>query len=118
MISQRIAIALISLVLIWFVIVLIRRKKLKVEYSILWLAMGAVIILVSLWPAMIDVFVEALGIYYLTFIYLVSFSFVLIMLVHFTTIISRLSEREMILAQKQALLEWKLKKLMEGAEKG
>jgi hypothetical protein len=115
MVSLRIIIACISLVLIWSVVTLVRKRKLKVEYSILWLAMGAVIILLSLWPALINILVEALGIYYLTLIFLVSFTFVLLMLIHFSTIVSRLSENEMILAQKQAILEWKIKKLMEGA---
>jgi len=116
MISLRIIIACISLVLIWSVVTLVRKRKLKVEYSILWLAMGAVIILLSLWPMLINVLVEALGIYYLTLIFLVSFTFVLLMLIHFSTIVSRLSDNEMLLAQKQAILEWKIKKLVEGAQ--
>lgn len=114
MISLRIIIAFVSLVLIWSVVALVRKRKLKVEYSILWMAMGCVIVLLSLWPTLINIFVEVLGIYYLTLIFLVSFTFVLLMLIHFSTIVSRLSENEMILAQKQAILDWKLGKLMEG----
>lgn len=113
MISLRIIIACISLVLIWSVAALVRKRKLKVEYSILWMTMGGVIVLLSLWPTLINIFVQVLGIYYLTLIFLVSFTFVLLMLIHFSTIVSRLSENEMILAQKQAILEWKLRKLME-----
>ena len=75
--------------------------------------MGGGIVLLSLWPTLINIFVQVLGIYYLTLIFLVSFTFVLLMLIHFSTIVSRLSENEMILAQKQAILEWKLRKLME-----
>lgn len=113
MISLRIIIACISMVLIWSVVALVRKRKLKVEYSILWMTMGGVIVLLSLWPTLINIFVQVLGIYYLTLIFLVSFTFVLLMLIHFSTIVSRLSENEMILAQKQAILEWKLRKLME-----
>ena len=113
MLSLRILIACVSLALIWSVITLIKKKKLKVEYSLLWLAMGAVIILFSLWPMLVNKFAETLGIYYLTLIFLVSLSFILLMLIHFSTTVSRLSENETALAQKQAILEWKLKKVME-----
>ena len=113
MLSLRILIACVSLALIWSVIVLIKKRRLKVEYSLLWLTMGAVIILFSLWPTLVNKFAETLGIYYLTLIFLVSLSFILLMLIHFSTTVSRLSENETTLAQKQAILEWKLKKVME-----
>ncbi len=113
MLSLRILIACVSLALIWSVITLIKKKKLKVEYSLLWLAIGGVIILFSLWPMLVNKFAETLGIYYLTLIFLVSLSFILLMLIHFSTTVSRLSENETALAQKQAILEWKLKKVME-----
>ncbi len=113
MLSLRILIACVSLVMIWSVITLIKKRRLKVEYSLLWLTMGAVIILFSLWPTLVNKFAETLGIYYLTLIFLVSLSFILLMLIHFSTTVSRLSENETALAQKQAILEWKLKKVME-----
>lgn len=113
MLSLRIFIACVSLALIWSVIALIKKKKLKVEYSLLWLTMGVVIILFSLWPTLVNKLAEVLGIYYLTLIFLVSLSFILLMLIHFSTTVSRLSENETTLAQKQAILEWKLKKVME-----
>ena len=112
MISLRILIACVSLALIWSVIALIKKRKLKVEYSLLWLTMGAVIILFSLWPTLVNKFAETLGIYYLTLIFLVSLSFILLILIHFSTTVSRFSENETTLAQKQAILEWKLKKLV------
>lgn len=97
---------LASAILLLYILEMVRRRKLREEYSILWLA-GAVIMLVfSLkrdWLVRIS---DAAGIYYPpSFLFLISVFFILLILIHFSITISKLYQMNKRMAQEIALLK-------------
>ena len=85
---------------------LVRRKEIKEKYSFLWFLTGASLTVLSLkrdWLASLS---SALGVYYPpTALFLVLNFFMIMMLVHFSIVITKLLTQNQKLAQKIALLE-------------
>jgi hypothetical protein len=85
---------------------LVRRKRLMERYALLWLLAGITVLVLAVWKGLLTKLSNAVGIYYPpSFLFAVAFVFVLAMLVHFSTTISRLSDQNKVLAQRVALLE-------------
>ena len=99
----------VSAVLLSYIIESVRRRRLREEYSILWLVTAAVLLLLSLVRPALDVLARALGIISpVNALFVVGFAFTTIILLHFTTVISRLSRENRDLAQRYALLVYRL----------
>ena len=98
-----------SLLLVAFIYKLIKYKKLKEEYSLLWLAFGFVFILLSVFRPLLEVFAEAVGIAYapaaLLLVLTLSTFFILI---QFSTVISKLSDNNKNLIQEVGILKAEL----------
>lgn len=95
-----------SLLLVFFIIDLIRRGKLKEKYSLLWIASGGVILLFSLWRDLLHIVSKWVGIFYPpSFIFLLAVIFLLLILLYFSVVISSLSEANKRLAQEIAFLK-------------
>ncbi len=87
------------------VIELIRRGRLKERYSLLWLFLGGLLLILSLSRSLLEFLSHLLGIYYApSFLFLVAFLFLLLITLHFSVVISGLSEKNKRLAQELALL--------------
>ncbi len=104
-----------SLILMMGLIVLIRRKKLREEYSILWLAIVTVFILTAVFGEFLIGLSKMLGIFYppATLFLLLIIGLFLLML-HFSIIISDLKRKVTVLSIKLALLDEKARKEDEG----
>ena len=102
-----IAAAIASLVLIFIVFELVRRRRLRERYALLWLASGVVLLALSLWRGGLNTIAGWLGVetYPPAVLFAVGVLFVLAVLLHYSTVISRLSDQNTILAQRLALLE-------------
>jgi hypothetical protein len=102
----------VSFLLFFLLILLIRKKSLKEEYSLLWMFFSLVFIVLSIWRHGLDYFSFLLGIAYppaaLFVILLMAIFFILI---QFSVIISRLSDKNKTLAQDLALLKFEIGKL-------
>jgi hypothetical protein len=93
------------------VIELIRRNHLKERYSLIWLATAVVLIVFSVWRRLLDVVARFFGIYYPpSFLFLIAILFLIVLLLHFSTILSSLSEQNRRLAQELAILKTKIEK--------
>jgi hypothetical protein len=104
--NQRIEVILLAVLVCGLIFELVRRKRLMERYAILWLLAGITILVLGLWKGLATKLSHAVGIYYPpSFLFAVAFVFVLAMLVHFSTTISRLSDQNKMLAQRLALLE-------------
>jgi len=102
----------VSLLLFIFIIELIRRKKIREDYSIIWLFFGAVFIVFSIWRNGLDVVSHLLGIAYPpAAIFLILLVAVFALLIHFSIIITGLSEKNRTLAQAIGILELELRQL-------
>jgi hypothetical protein len=104
--------ALASLLLLGIVIELIRSRKLRERYALLWLATAGVILLFAAWRSGLHHLSDALGIAYPpNALFVLAMLFVLILLLHFSTVISKLSDRSTLLTQRLALMEERLRQV-------
>ena len=110
---QRALILALGLGMLAFTVELIRRRKLREEYSLLWMLTGIVLLAFALFPGLLYVISASLGLHHLTTMLLIAFVFLLAIVLHFSTVISQHAERETELAQRSAILEWKLQQLEE-----
>jgi hypothetical protein len=105
---KTLAIAATLLVLV-VVVELIRRGRLKERYSLIWLFAGTVLLVLSSSRALLEFVSHQLGIYYPpSFLFLLAFLFLLLITLHFSVVISGLSEKNKRLAQEIALLRQEL----------
>jgi hypothetical protein len=108
--------ALASVALLGIVIELIRARKLRERYALLWLATAAVILVFAAWRSGLHELSRALGVAYPpNALFVLAMLFVLALLLHFSTVISKLSDRTTALTQRLALMEERLREL-EGRE--
>jgi hypothetical protein len=89
----------------FLVIELIRRGRLKERYSLLWLFASGILLVLSSSRSMLELISRLLGIFYApSFLFLLAFLFLLLITLHFSVVISGLSEKNKRLAQELALL--------------
>lgn len=85
---------------------LIRRGLLKEQYAILWLVSAVILLILSVWRGLLDKIAQALGVAYPpSLLFLVAFLFLLLIVLHFSVIISDFSEKNKRLSQEVALLK-------------
>jgi hypothetical protein len=99
-----------SIIFLLFVLELVRKKKIKEQYSILWIILGIVFLVISIWRNLLVIISFSIGIAYPP----VAFLLILIMaifliLIQFSIIITKLSEQNKILTQEIALLRREIK---------
>jgi hypothetical protein len=106
-----IAATVVSLVLVLVVFELIRSRRLRERYALLWLMTGFVLVVLSAWRGGLNTIAGWLGVrgYPPAVLFAVGLLFVILVLLHYSTVISRLSDQNVILAQRLALLEAKLR---------
>lgn len=107
----RVQIASIAFAVLLFVGVfeLVRRGRLRERYALLWLAAGLVLLVLAVWQHLLSVVSKAVGIYYPpNAFFVIAFGFVLLLLLHFSTAVSRLADQTRVLAQRLALLEQRI----------
>ena len=95
-----------SLIVMIFVVESIRRSSLNARYAILWLGASAALLLFSLYRPLLHWVAEILGIAYPpSLLFGLAFLFLLLIMLHYSLVIS--SHRDSIrrLAQSVALLE-------------
>lgn len=108
---QIIAIIL-STALLLFVLELVRKGLLKERYSILWLGSAFMLLLLSVWKGLLDRIAALVGIFYPpSFLFLIAFIFLLLIVLHFSIVISIISEKNRKLAQEIGLLKFKIEKI-------
>ena len=102
-----IAATAVSLLLLLVVFELIRSRRLRERYAILWLATGLVLVALSVWRDGLNTIARWFGVstYPPAVLFAVGLLFVIIVLLHYSTVISKLSDQNTILAQRLALLE-------------
>ena len=113
-IIQRVFLAILGFGILLLTFELIRQRKLREEYSLLWLLAGGVVLLFVLFPEILYWVSELLMLHHLTTMLLVVFLFLLAIVLHYSTVISEISARETELAQQVALLTWQVEQLEKG----
>ena len=114
-----IAAAAASLALLAVVFELIRSRRLRERYALLWLLTGVVLLVLSLWRGGLNTMADWIGIetYPPSVLFAVGLLFVLVVLLHYSTVISKLADQNVILAQRLAILEHELDEARRDAER-
>ena len=96
-----------SLLLLLVVFELIRSRRLRERYALLWLATGVVLLVLSAWRDGLNTIAGWLGVtgYPPAVLFAVGLLFVVLVLLHYSTVISKLADQNTILAQRLAILE-------------
>jgi Uncharacterized conserved protein (DUF2304) len=112
-----IAASIASIVLILVVLELIRGRRLKERYALLWLVTGVVLLVLSLWRDGLNTIAGWLGVsgYPPAILFAAATLFIIVVLLHYSTVLSELSDRNVVLAQRLALLEERLQALSTGS---
>jgi hypothetical protein len=101
--------AIAALLLLFVIFELIRSRRLQERYAMLWLLTGIVILILGLWRGLLSTIADAVGIAYPpSALFVLAAIFILLLLLHYSTVISTLSDQNRILAQRLALLQSKL----------
>jgi hypothetical protein len=107
--TQRIIAIVISAGLLLLILELVRRKRLMERYALLWLFSTFILLVLAVWTGLLTTLASALGISYPpSALFAVAFGVVLVLLVHFSLAVSRLSDQNKVLAQRLGLLQQRL----------
>ncbi len=108
---------LLGVALLLFILDTVRRKRLREQYSLLWIVSAAVMVLAALFIGSIDKLAHAVGIYYPpAFLFLLAILLVFMLQFHFSTVISDLREQNKNLTQDLGLLAAELRALRRAVE--
>ena len=110
--------ALIAGALVYLLIVfyLLKKQKLAVQYAIIWLISGFVLLLFAIFPYIVLVLSDILHVLNpVNFIFLVTLCFVLLILLSLSVVVSGFALRIKRLTQNAALLERRIRELEDGA---
>ena len=95
--------------LLLLVLELVRRRALMERYALLWLFSSLVILGLAVWTDALRVLAEMVGIVSApNALFFVAMGFILLLLLHFSAAMSRLTDQSKVLAQRQAILEQRL----------
>lgn len=95
--------------LLLLVLELVRRKAFLERYALLWLLSALVMLALSIWKGGLAEIAQTLGIAYPpNALFLIAFGFVLMLLLHFSLAVSRLSDQTKVLAQRLGIVEQRL----------
>jgi hypothetical protein len=101
-----------SSVLLGIVFELLRRRRLIERYALIWLGSSLVLLGLAVWKGLLDKLADLMGIAYPpNALFMIAFGFVLLLLLHFSLAISRLSNETKVLAQVVARLDGELREL-------
>lgn len=115
---QIVSIAGCALLLL-IVLELVRQRRFLERYALLWLFSALVLLGLAIWRDALEVIANALGIIYPpNALFVIAGGFVLVLLLHFSLAVSRLSEQSKVLAQRQALLEERQRQVEARLESG
>lgn len=98
-----------SLFLLLLVMELVRRRHLREQYALAWLISGVILFVLSFSRTLLALVAQALGIFYPpSALFLIGFFLFLLVLLHFSVIISRQANEIKDLVQEVALLQWRV----------
>jgi hypothetical protein len=105
--------AIASVLLILVVLELIRGRRLKERYALLWLATGVVLLVLSAWRDALNTIAGWFGVtgYPPAVLFAVATLFILLVLLHYSTVLSKLTDENVELVQRIGLLEERMSRL-------
>ncbi len=106
-----------ALMLLLGVLELVRQRRLLERYALLWLFSALVVLGLAIWRDALEVIAHLVGIAYPpNALFVIACGFILVLLLHFSLAVSRLTEQSKVLAQRQALLEERQRRLEDSGQ--
>jgi hypothetical protein len=97
------------------VLELVRRRRLMERYALLWLFASTVLLGLAVWSDVLEWFARTVGVAYApSALFAAALGFVVLLLLHFSLVISRLADQNKLLAQRIGLLQRRLDELEVG----
>jgi len=91
---------------------LVRRRRLMERYALLWLFSTVVLLGLAVWKSLLEEVAQTIGIFYApSALFVIAFGFILVLLLHFSLVISRLADQNKVLAQRIGLMQQRLDEL-------
>ena len=98
--------------LLLMVLEMVRRRRLREDYSLLWLATAIVLVVLALWRDSLNAIARLFGIAYPpTALFVIGMGFLLLILLQFSIVITKLARENKQAAQHIALLNQRLRAL-------
>jgi hypothetical protein len=92
--------------LFFIVFELVRRRRLMERYALLWLFSTTVLLGLAVWKQLLEEVASAIGIFYApSALFVIAFGFILVLLLHFSLVISRLADQNKVMAQRIGILQ-------------
>lgn len=115
---QKLVAILFSLVMLVVVVELVRKRKLREEYAILWILTALALFVLAWQHRLLNVFKQAVGIAEpQSALFFGALLFLMLIALQFSVRLSKLTYRNKFLSQRLALLERELQELREQSEK-
>ncbi len=110
MIDRTVAVTIAgALVLLLGILEMVRRRRLREEYSLLWLMTAAVVLVVASSRGVLAWLAGIMGIAYPpSALLVIGLGFLSATTLHFSGVVSQLSEENTTLAQEIAILRWQV----------
>jgi hypothetical protein len=98
--------------LFFLILELVRQRRLMERYALLWLLASAVLLGLAAWRHLLEGISSLIGIAYApSALFVIAFGFILVLLLHFSLVISRLADQNKVLAQRLGLLQQQVDEL-------
>jgi hypothetical protein len=104
--QQKITTALIALGIVFLILELVRKRRLREEYSWLWLLTAVALLLAVLWYDLLFILSRTIGaVSTVSTVFFMGMLFLMLLCLQFSVRLSRMTEQIKTLGQKIALLE-------------
>ena len=101
-----------AVILLLIIFVLLKKGKMTVKYSLLWLGLAVVLVIFAICPYVVYVLRDLLDVEMpVNLVFMLMFCFVLVVLISLSIAVSQLAEKCKRLAQENALLEKRVREL-------
>lgn len=101
----HIFVAVATLLALFFVLRMVRRRQLSGKYALLWTAVAGALVVLAVWPGLLTRVSELAGVHYPPALFLlVTTGFLFVVVIHFSYELSKLEDRTRTLAEEVALL--------------
>ena len=112
--NTKLRLAILIALLLYFICIihLLKKKRLGLRYTLLWLLSGVIMVLITLFPSPFAFLMRQIGVIEMTNgLFAVMLFLLIIILISMTAVITGLNERVRTLTQKFAQMEKRLREL-------
>jgi hypothetical protein len=110
--GAQLASIVFALLVFLLVFEMVRRRHLHERYAILWLGAALALLVLAVWTGLLKSVSNLVGIKTPSnAFFVIAFGFLLLLVLHFSSVVSKLSDETRILAQRLALLQRRVDEL-------